>query len=65
MNAGQSIQIALIKKGMKKKELAAEIGITPNYLSDLLKKESCSGSMMERLAAAFEMEVSEFIALAE
>ncbi len=65
MNIGKSIGIALVKQGMKKKELAAKLDIDPTGVSKLVGKESCSKSTLDALCKAFDMKASEFIALGE
>jgi transcriptional regulator with XRE-family HTH domain len=67
MNIGRSIKVACAQKGIKQIELAEILGLTPitvsrmaNNKGDALKKET-----LESLAGAFNMPVSEFIALGE
>lgn len=65
MNIGKSIKIALAKKGMKSKDLAKVLGVTGPTVSTMTTRTTASGQMLNRLAAAFDMPVSEFVALAE
>jgi DNA-binding Xre family transcriptional regulator len=65
MNVGKSIKVALAKKGLKQKDLADLMGIKPPSVSALAGQKSCSGETLEKLAAALDLPVSEFIALGE
>lgn len=65
MNISQSIQIALVKKGLKKKDLAAGLGVSSTTISNLCNNKHCSSSMLKRLAEFFNMPTSKFIALGE
>ena len=65
MHIGKSIEIALVKKELKKKDLAAGLNTTSPYISHICSRESCSSAMIEKLAAFFDMPVSDFIKLGE
>jgi transcriptional regulator with XRE-family HTH domain len=65
MNIGRSIKIAVAKRGIKQKDLAEQMGVTPSSISQLASQASCTGDTLARLAAAFNMKVSDFIALGE
>lgn len=65
MNISKSIQIALVKKGLKKKDLAAGLGVSATTISNLCNNKHCSSSMLGRLAKFFNMPTSKFIALGE
>jgi transcriptional regulator with XRE-family HTH domain len=65
MNLGKSINVARAKHGLKAKELAERLGMTQTSLSQLSAQTSCTGATLQKLAAAFDMKVSEFIALGE
>lgn len=65
MNLGKSIQIARAKRGLQVKELAEKLGMKPTSLSQLSSQDSCTGATLQKLAKAFDMKVSEFIALGE
>ena len=65
MNISESLRICLDKSGMKKKVLAERASITPQTITVLLKSRTCSGVVIENLAAVFDMKASEFIALGE
>jgi transcriptional regulator with XRE-family HTH domain len=65
MNLGKSIQIARAKHGLQVQELAEKLGMKPTSLSQLSSQKSCTGATLQKLAAAFDMKVSEFVALGE
>lgn len=65
MDVGKSIRVALAKKGMSQKQLAEQLGMLPTSLSQLAAQKSCTGSTLNKLAAAFGMKASEFVALGE
>ncbi len=65
MNIGKSIKIAVAKNDMKHSDLATKLGISSSYLSQMIKKTSCSESMLNRLSGVFSMKASEFNALGE
>lgn len=65
MNIGKSIKVALAKKGMKSKDLAKILGVTGPTVSTMTTRTTASGQMLSRLAEAFDMPVSDFVALGE
>lgn len=65
MNIGKSIDIAIAKKGISKRELAKRMGMAPDQVSRLRNKTSCTGDMFDKLSEALNMPISEFIKLGE
>lgn len=65
MNVGKSLKIALAQKGMKQNALAAQLGVTTVWISRLANSEKAGTTTVEKLAAAFDMKISEFVALGE
>lgn len=65
MNLRKSVMIALAHREMKQKDLADQIGMSQGSMSQLMNQTSCTGATLQKLAAAFDMKVSEFIKLGE
>lgn len=65
MNTGKSIEIMLIRKGWSKGSLEKKLDVSPATVTRLCASETCSGSMLLKLANVFDMEVSDFIAVGE
>jgi transcriptional regulator with XRE-family HTH domain len=65
MNIKRSIEMALAQKGLKKKDLAAGLGINQVTLSRILSKNQGTQKMLESSAEYFGMPVSDFIRLGE
>lgn len=65
MNVGKSIKVGLARRGMRQMDLAKKLGVTPQALSQLIKKSSCTSSTIDRIALALDMKSSEFLALGE
>lgn len=65
MNVGKSINICCAKSGIKKKDLALITGFTTKHITTLSNSTECSGKAIEKLSKAFDMKVSEFIAVGE
>jgi len=65
MNVGKSLKVALAKAGLSQRELAAKLGCGPVWISRLANRPSADIRTIEQLAAAFDMKVSEFLALGE
>ena len=65
MNIGKSTRIAMAMRGMRSKDLAKVLGVTQSSMSVLLARETSTGGQIKNLAAAFDMKVSEFVALGE
>lgn len=65
MNIGNSIRIAMIKRGMRQHDVAEKVGITRTYVSGLCNGRKPSQDLIVKLAECFDMPVSEFIKLGE
>lgn len=65
MNLRKSVMIALASKEMKQKDLADQLGMSQGSMSQLVNQKSCTGATLQKLAGAFDMKVSEFVALGE
>lgn len=65
MDIGKSIRVALAKRGIKQKDLAGMMGVKPASVSQLASQTSCTGETISKLAEAFGMSASEFVALGE
>lgn len=65
MNLRKSIKTALARREMTQKALAERLGMLETSISQLAAQKSCTGATLLKLAAAFDMKVSEFVALGE
>lgn len=65
MNLSASLRLALAKKNMKKKALAEMVGTSQQQVSNWLRTGNIKQSSLPSIASAFDMSVSEFIALGE
>lgn len=65
MNLRKSIKTALLQRDMSQKQLAEQLGMTQTSMSQLAAQTSCTGATLQKLAGAFGMKVSEFVALGE
>lgn len=65
MNLRKSIKVALAQRGTTQKALAEELGMSETGISQLAAQKSCTGATLQKLATAFGLKVSEFIALGE
>lgn len=65
MNLRKSIKVALAQRGISQKSLADQIGMSETGISQLAAQKSCTGATLQKLATAFDLKVSEFIALGE
>lgn len=65
MNLRKSAMIAMAQRNMKQKDLAAVLGMSQGSMSLLLKQTSCTGATLQKMAGAFGLKVSEFVALGE
>jgi len=65
MNVGKSIKIALAKRDINQTQLAGKLGFTQVWVNRLANSRTASMTTVETLAQAFNMRVSEFIALGE
>lgn len=65
-NIGKCIRIALAYKGWKQGDLAKKLRVQPAAISNLAtNRTSPNIDTVQNLAAAFDMKLSEFIALGE
>lgn len=66
MHIGKSVRIALVKQGLTVKDLAERMKVGVDRVYQLRRTRiSASCDAIEKLAKAFDMPVSEFIALGE
>lgn len=65
MNVGKSIKVAMAKREMSQQDLAAKLKVSKPYVSQLAGKEHAGMGTVVILADAFDMKVSEFVALGE
>lgn len=65
MNVGNSLKVALIKKGMSQTALAEQMGVHVQWVNKLANSQSASQATITTLAEALGMKASEFIALGE
>jgi transcriptional regulator with XRE-family HTH domain len=65
MNIGKSIKLAKVKNEINYEQLAELIGLSRAQVAALSAKPHASCKNIERLAKAFNMKPSEFIALGE
>lgn len=65
MNLRRSIKTALAQRDMTQKALAEKLGMLETSISQLAAQKSCQGATLVKLATAFDMKVSEFVALGE
>jgi len=65
MNFRRSLKLALAKQDMTQKALAEKLGMRETSMSQLAAQTSCTGVTLQKIAKAFDMKVSEFVALGE
>lgn len=66
MNFKKAILISIAQKGIDRKEFCRLAGITNGYVSEVINgKINPKIDTIERMAAALDLKVSEFIALGE
>lgn len=65
MNLRKSIKVALAQRGMEQKALAEQLSMSQSSMSQLAAQQSCTAATLQKLANAFGMKVSEFVALGE
>lgn len=65
MNIGNSLKVALIKKGISQTQLAKQMGVHTQWINKLANSETASQSTIVSLAVALGMKTSEFVALGE
>ena len=60
---GKKIKIARIKKGLKTKDLAAKVGVTAQYLSDIErgKYKNPSLKLLRKIATELDIAILELI----
>lgn len=65
MHVGRSVKVALAKQNRSQQWLADKLGISRTRTSTIANSEDAGSPLLRRLADAFNMSVSEFIALGE
>lgn len=65
MNIGKSIKVGMAVKGLTRVQLSRKIEVSPEYLTNMSRKETGSSKMITKLSKALDMKESEFIALGE
>lgn len=65
MNIGKSLKMSLLKNDMEQSDLADKIGIHQSNISKISCGKTITTATLERLATAFNMKVSEFVAIGE
>lgn len=65
MNIGRSINVALAKRDMKRRDLMSSFGWSPAYTSKICRSQVLGIGTVMKLAEFFSLPVSEFIALGE
>jgi len=65
MNIGKSTKVALAQRGKDIKWLTAELGVTRQRAHEIAKSEGSSTATIDKLAKAFNLKASDFIALGE
>jgi DNA-binding Xre family transcriptional regulator len=65
MNIGKSLKIALLQNDMEQADLANRMGIHQSNISRIACCKTITTETLERIAKAFDMKVSEFVAIGE
>lgn len=65
MNFRRSLKLALAQRDMTQKALAEKLGMRETSLSQLAAQTSCTGATLQKISDAFDMKVSDFVALGE
>ena len=66
MDSGKSIRVALAKSNFKNKWLAGEMGVKPQYITNLCNGDATLGIKgIVKVSGIFGVKVSEFIAWGE
>lgn len=65
MNIGKSLKIALLQNDMEQSDLAEKLGIHQSNISRIANCKVITTETLGRLAKAFNMKVSDFIAIGE
>jgi len=65
MNVRKAARIMMAKKEWGMVELAAALGVSIGRVSTMINQDNMNLKTLEKLAAVFDMKLSEFIALGE
>jgi len=65
MDVGRSIRIAMAQRNVNQTWLAKEMGGFQSHISNMVSRKTANSAMIEKLAKAFDLSASEFIALGE
>ncbi len=65
MDLSKSLRLAIANKGVKHKDLAEQLGTTSQQVSNWIKSGAIKQSSLVSVSGAFNLTVSEFIALGE
>lgn len=65
MNIGNSLKVALVKRGMSQTDLAKKMGVHTQWVNKLANSKSASQGSIIALSVALGMKASEFVALGE
>lgn len=65
MNAAISMKIMMVKRGLTQAQLAKLAGLTQSSISGLATRPNWNCESLQKIAAAFGLKVSEFVALGE
>ena len=65
MNLKKSVTVARAINDMTQKDVAEKMEVSPQYLSLVLNRGDCTTCLLCEMAGAFNLKVSEFIALGE
>ena len=65
MNLTKSLSISLAEAGITQEELANIIGVTQAHISCISVRGTCTTGTLDKLARAFNIKVSTFIARGE
>jgi len=65
MNVGKSIKVASAQREVDTRWLSEQLHVSITRINTLKSNTHCNTKLLERIAEAFEMTVSDFVALAE
>lgn len=65
MNVGKSIKVAMAKRDMTPKMLAEKMGVTRQYVGNMMGSQTVGVGTINKLCEVFGMKASEFVALGE
>ncbi len=65
MNLEKSFDVALATRGMKKKDFAKQLKVTPSYITQVTTNGALSVAKLQELATALNYKVWELIKLGE